>query len=121
MGRLIALLCCGLLATGAAPKATLIPTEYQGSWSMDPAYCNVEGDTMDSELYVTADTVGFHAEDHRVKSAKVHKGKVTLRYFPLKDATRVAPKTLSLSENGTKLNNLWHRCPEPKSEEYNGN
>ena len=79
---------------------------------MDPAYCNYEGDRLDNELYVTADTVGFHAEHHRVKYAKLKNGALSLRYFAMKDAYRVAPKTLRLSNDGTMLNDTWHKCPE---------
>ncbi len=79
---------------------------------MDPAYCNFEGDTLDNELYVTADTVGFHAEHHRVKSVKLVKGKLLLRYFKLEDAYRAPPKTLVLSKDKTKLNSAWHHCPD---------
>ena len=78
---------------------------------MDPAFCNFEGDTLDNELYVTADTVGFHAEQHRVKSVKLQKGKVLVSYFKMDDATRIAPKELLLSKDKSMLNNLWHRCP----------
>jgi hypothetical protein len=109
------LLLVGVTANAAHPAA--IPAEYQGSWSMDPAYCNYEGDTLDNELYVTADTVGFHAEHHRVKSLKVRKGKVYVRYFSMKDATRVPPKKLVLSNNGMLLNGSWHRCPKAAGEQ----
>ncbi len=78
---------------------------------MDPAYCNFEGDTLDNELYVTADTVGFHAEHHRVKSAKLKNGVLSLRFFAMEDAYRVAPKTLRLSNEGTMLNDTWYKCP----------
>ncbi len=101
----------------AAKNPPVIPAEYQGSWSMDPAYCNFEGDTLDQELYVTTDTVGFHAEHHRVRSVKVQKGKLQLRYFKMADAFRVAPKTLILSKDRSMLNNLWHRCPEMPNDE----
>jgi hypothetical protein len=102
-----------LLSSSAAlgAQAKSVPAEYHGSWMIDPAYCNYEGDTLDGELYITADTVGFHAEHHRVKSVKVAKGKVLLRYFRLKDATRVPPKKLVLSADGSLLNETWHRCP----------
>lgn len=96
----------------AAQKPPKIPEEYQGSWSMDLAYCNYEGDTLDNELYITTNTVGFHAEHHRVKSAKLQGGKLVLRYFKLKDAYRVAPKTLTLSKDKTVLNDAWYKCPD---------
>jgi hypothetical protein len=112
-GATILLLLTATTAIGARPAS--IPAEYQGSWSMDPAYCNYEGDTHDNELYVTADTVGFHAEHHRVKSVRAAKGKVLVRYFRMKDATRVPPKELSLSADGLLLNETWHRCP-PRAE-----
>ncbi len=99
--------------TMALQKPQEIPFEYRGSWMVDPAYCNIEGDTMDNELYVTADTVGFHAEHHRVKSVKLGKDKVLVRYFKMEDATRVAPKQLVLSKDKSMLNDIWHRCPEP--------
>ncbi len=100
------------LLTGASQKPQLIPVEYQGSWSIDPAYCNFEGDTLDNELYITADTVGFHAEHHRVKSVKLVEDKVLVRYYKMKDATRVAPHTLTLSKDKMMLDNMWHRCPD---------
>lgn len=79
---------------------------------MDPALCNYEGDTLDQELYVTTDTVGFHAEHHRIKSVKLQKGKLLLRYFKKKDAYREAPKMLTLSKNNQMLNGLWHKCAD---------
>lgn len=94
----------------AAQKPESIPVEYQGNWSVDPAYCNFEGDTLDNELYVRANTVGFHSELHRVKSVKLLKGTVSLRYFRLSDATRKAPKVLVLSDDKSMLNGVWHRC-----------
>ncbi len=100
----------------AAKKPPQIPFEYQGSWSIDPAYCNFEGDTLDNELYITADTVGFHAEHHRVKSVRLRDGNLVLRYFKMKDAYRVAPKTLRLSKNKTMLNDAWHKCPNIQQE-----
>jgi hypothetical protein len=111
MKRLIAITGIGLL-TVAAQKPQQIPVQYRGSWSMDPAYCNFEGDTLDNELYVTADTVGFHAEHHRIKSVKLVKGKLLLRYFKFEDAYRVPPKELVLSKDKSKLNSAWHRCPD---------
>jgi hypothetical protein len=105
----ISALLLGAAATAAPPKA--IPAEYQGSWSMDPAYCNYEGDTLDNELYISANTVGFHAEHHRVKSVRVRKGKVLVRYFRMQNATRVPPKELVLSADKSLLNGAWHRCP----------
>jgi hypothetical protein len=112
-GIAIALLLAGTAAN--AGRDTSIPTEYHGSWSMDPAYCNFEGDTLDNELYITANTVGFHAEHHRVKSVKVVKGMLTLSYFQLKNAYRAPPKKLNLSIDKLMLNGAWHRCPEPQS------
>jgi hypothetical protein len=111
MKRSVAIIGIAVLAV-AAQKPQQIPAEYRGSWSMDPAYCNFEGDTLDNELYVTEDTVGFHAEHHRVKSVKRVKGKLLVRYFSLKDATRVPPKELVLSKDKSKLNANWHRCPD---------
>ena len=84
---------------------------------MDPAYCNFEGDTLDNELYVRANTVGFHAELHRVKSVKLLKGKLSLRYFRLSDVTRIAPQTLVLSDDKSVLNGVWHRCPDTPHEQ----
>lgn len=103
-------LMCGSVALGAEAKS--VPVEYHGSWMVDPAYCNYEGDTLDGELYITADTVGFHAEHHRVKSVKIAQDKLLLRYFRLKDATRVPPAELSLSSDQKLLNDTWHRCPK---------
>jgi hypothetical protein len=100
-----------MLLTTAAQRPPEIPAEYQGSWSMDLAYCNFEGDTLDNELYVTSNTVGFHAELHRVKTVKLRKGKVLVSYFKMSDATRVAPKELLLSKDKSMLNDSWHRCP----------
>jgi hypothetical protein len=102
-------------ALGAQAKS--VPAEFRGSWMMDPAYCNYEGDTLDGELYITADTVGFHAEHHRVKSVKVAKDRVLLRYFRLKDTTRVPPAELSLSNDQMLLNDTWHRCPKPEHQQ----
>jgi hypothetical protein len=105
-----------MLLTTAAQRPSEIPAEYQGSWSMDLAYCNFEGDTLDKELYVTSNTVGFHAEHHRVKAVKLREGKVLVSYFKMNDATRVAPKELVLSKDKSMLNDTWHRCPaEAKS------
>ncbi len=84
---------------------------------MDVGYCNYEGDTLDNELYITADTVGFHAEHHRVKSVKLKDGNLVLRYFTMKDAYRVAPKTLRMSKNKTVLNDTWHRCPDVQQDQ----
>jgi hypothetical protein len=112
-GIAIALLLAGTVANAGREKT--IPAVYQGSWSMDPAYCNFEGDTLDNELYITANTVGFHAEHHRVKSVKVTKEMLTLSYFQLKDAYRAPPKTLKLSIDKLMLNDAWHRCPAPQS------
>ncbi len=100
-----------MLLSTAAQRPPEIPVEYQGSWSMDLAYCNFEGDTLDNELYVTSYTVGFHAEHHRVKSVKLRKGKVQVRYFKMNDATRIPPKELLLSKDKLMLNDTWHRCP----------
>jgi hypothetical protein len=100
-----------MLLSTAAQKPTESPADYQGSWSMDLAFCNFEGDTLDNELYVTSDTVGFHAEHHRVKSVRLRKGKVLVRYFKMNDATRIAPKELMLSKDKSMLNDTWHRCP----------
>jgi hypothetical protein len=111
--KYIGLLLGIVLFSTAARNPPQIPVDYRGSWSMDLEYCNFEGDTMDNELYVTADTVGFHAEDHRVKSVKLLKDKVLVRYFKMDDATRVAPKQLVLSKDKSMLNDMWHRCPEP--------
>lgn len=96
----------------SSKKVTIIPPEYQGSWSMDTAFCNYEGDTLDSELFVEAQKVGFHAEHHRVKSVIVLNGKIKVRYFPLEDATRVPPEMLFLSKDKLELNNTWFRCPK---------
>jgi hypothetical protein len=109
--RFIVLIGIGMLAT-AAQKPQHIPLEYRGSWSLDTAYCNFEGDTLDTELYVSADTVGFHAEHHQVKSVKRVKGKLLLSYFKLEDAYRVPPNELVLSKDKSKLNSAWHRCPD---------
>jgi hypothetical protein len=111
MKRSVALIGIAFLNV-AAQKPQQIPVEYHGSWSLDPAYCNFEGDTLDTELYVTAETVGFHTEHHRVKSLKLVKGKLSLRYFNLEDAHRVPPKELALSKDKNKLNSAWHRCPD---------
>lgn len=114
--RILFLLLTTVLAC-AAQKPERIPVEYQGNWSADPAYCHVEGDTLDNELYLSADTVGFHSELHRVKSVKLSKGKVALRYFRLSDATRKAPKVLVLSDDKSMLNGVWHRCPDTPQEQ----
>jgi hypothetical protein len=111
IGRAALIFSCAIFLI-AAKKPPQIPAEYQGSWSMDPAYCNYEGDTLDNELYVTPNTVGFHAEHHRVKSIKLKNGALQMRYFAMKDAYRVAPKNLKLSNDGTKLNDTWHKCPD---------
>jgi hypothetical protein len=116
MNRATLIIGIALLAT-AAQKPSHIPVEYRGSWSMDLAYCNFEGDTLDNELYVTADTVGFHAEDHRVKLVKLRKDKILVRYFKMDDATRVAPQQLVLSKDKSMLNNMWHRCSEALQEQ----
>ncbi len=106
-------LCVGIvMILTAAQKPQQIPAEYQGSWTMNLAYCNDEGATLAQELYIGADYVGFHTVSYTVKSVKLHKGKLHLRYFKLADAFRVAPKTLVLSKDKTMLNNLWYRCPE---------
>jgi hypothetical protein len=97
----------------SATKPNNIPQIYIGNWSMDPAYCNFEGDTLNNELYITAKTVGFHAERHRVKSAKIINGKLSLSYFKLKDAYRDPPKELRISKDKMMLNRSWHRCPAP--------
>ncbi len=101
------------LALTAAQQPQQIPIEYRGNWSMDPAYCNFEGDTLDNELYVTADTVGFHAEHHRVKAVRRSNGKIIIRFHKLADAYRDPPKLMWLSKDKSMLNDVWHRCPPP--------
>lgn len=88
-----------------------IPSAFHGSWSIDPAHCNFEGDTLDNEFFVSSDTVGFHAETHRVrKVGKIEDG-VKVDYFAAADASRQPPVALVLSPDGSMLNDLWHRCP----------
>lgn len=84
---------------------------------MDKAYCNYEGDTLDNELFISEDSVGFHAEDYQVNMVTVTKSHLKLSYYPKQDVYRIAPKKLVLSKDGLKLNDLWHRCPElPQNE-----
>lgn len=96
----------------AATSPKPVPEVFHGNWSVDPAYCNFEGDTLDNEMFISANSIGFHATSLSVKSIKVRGDKVIVRYFKLGDATRVPPKVLSLSNDKSKLNNYWHRCPE---------
>ena len=104
-------------ACGAAPpergepEIVAIPSEFHGSWSIDPAFCNFEGDTLDNELSVSAEAISFHAETHRVRTVSYADKGLKVSYVDNPDAYREPPANLALSPDGSKLNDLWHRCP----------
>jgi hypothetical protein len=92
-----------MLTASSRAQSTVIPSEFRGEWTNQQRYCGIEGDSIDSVLYVSATMVGYYENQWRVKWVRRTAQGLHIAYFPRTDFTMYAPVRLRLSPAGKRI------------------